>query len=581
MFERLRGTDRRAAVSAGETPRFSAAAALLLCVLLYVPPAALTPFFTKGEPREALVVRRMVEEGDWLLPKRASANGWTIASKPPLFHWLAAAVSRVGGGAVTEWTVRLPSVVLATGTVLFLGATARVPLGAGAAFAAMVVLASTFEWVRAASTARVDGTLTALMTIGTLIFYRGVLAGGLTTGEALVAYAALAAAALTKGPVGFALPGLVLVAALALQGRLRLLPRFRPILGALVIVAIVGGWYAVAATIGGESFVQKHILKENVFRFLGATKLKSGHSHPFYYYVPTLAAGLLPWTPFVVAAVVAAVRNPTARRDPRLAFPLVWLLTVFVFYSLADAKRSVYLLALYPAAALLTGWWWSEAAREAVPARWLTGKTARVLVGGLAAVALVPLLSTLAESLGLDPFSLLAPLLHPKDRANLPLVRTIIDAHLPLVLVGSIAMLGALAVAFGALGRRNLWQLLWAETAFAAALWTLIFTVFQPDLARMRTLGPFMQRAAAVAGERPLAFYPRSFDFGAMFYAPRGTFHWKPGRSRNPGPHYLLIWDTELAALSATARNALEVLDTSEGTDPRGRQHLVLVRLAS
>src|SRR4029077_3788083 len=76
----------------------------LLCLLLYVPPAALTPFFTKGEPREALVVRRMVEDGTWLLPKRASANGWTIASKPPFFHWLGAAASSIGGTA-TEWTV--------------------------------------------------------------------------------------------------------------------------------------------------------------------------------------------------------------------------------------------------------------------------------------------------------------------------------------------------------------------------------------------------------------------------------------------------------------------------------------------
>ena len=561
--------------------RHALSIAVLLCILLYVPTALLTPFFTKGEPREALVVRRMVEHGDWLLPKRASANGWAIASKPPLFHWLGAGISQLVAATPTEWTVRLPSVVLATASVVLVGVVARGALGAGAALTAMLVTASTFEWVRAASTARVDATLTAFMTIATLLFLRGLLAGGLSRVEALVAYAALACAALTKGPVGFALPGLVLVAALAWQRELTSLARYRPFIGAAVILVIVGGWYALAAGLGGGAFVQKHILKENVFRFIGATKLKSGHSHPFYYYLPTLAAGLLPWTPFVVAALIAAARNPVARRDPRVAFPLVWFVVVLVFYSAADAKRSVYLLALYPPAALLTGWWWNEVARGAEPARWLMGRSARVLVGALAVLALVPLVSTLAEGVGLDPLSHLAPLLHPKDSANLPLVRGIIDAHLPLVLAGSAAMVAALGGAHWALRSSRPWSLLCATTAFAVALWTMIFTVFQPELARLRTLGPFMQRAATTAGGRPLAFYPRSFDFGAMFYAPTGTYHWKPRRKHGPGPHYLLIWDTELAALPEDKRARLEVLDTSEGTDPRGRQHLVLVRLIS
>jgi hypothetical protein len=94
----------------------------------------------------------------------------------------------------------------------------------------------------------------------------------------------------------------------------------------------------------------------------------------------------------------------------------------------------------------------------------------------------------------------------------------------------------------------------------------------------MRTLGPFMRQAAALADGRPLAFHPGSFDFGAMFYAPAGTHHWKPGRRSRAGPHYLLIRDTERAKLPASDQAKLEVLAKSEGTDPRGRQHLVLVR---
>ena len=141
--------DTYSMLTTGDSRQRSALLVVLLCALLYVPPAVLTPFFTKGEPREALVVRRMVEEGDWLLPKRASSNGWTIASKPPFFHWLGAVASRLGG-APSEWSVRVPSVLLATVAVLAIGVVAYVPLGGLAALVAMLMTASAFEWVRAA-----------------------------------------------------------------------------------------------------------------------------------------------------------------------------------------------------------------------------------------------------------------------------------------------------------------------------------------------------------------------------------------------------------------------------------------------
>ena len=49
------------------------------------------PFYTKGEPREAVVVWEMAHGGGLILPLR---NGTEIPSKPPFFHWLALLASR-------------------------------------------------------------------------------------------------------------------------------------------------------------------------------------------------------------------------------------------------------------------------------------------------------------------------------------------------------------------------------------------------------------------------------------------------------------------------------------------------------
>jgi hypothetical protein len=430
--------------------------------------------------------------------------------------------------------------------------------------------------VRAVSSARVDGTLAALMSAALLLFWRGVARGGLSLPAAIAAYLLLAAATLTKGPVGCLLPGLVLGAALLLGRELRLVPRFHPVLGAALVIALAGGWYLAAWELGGDPFFRKHILKENVFRFLAASELKSGHVHAFYYYLPTFAAGFLPWTPFLVAALVGALRDPAARADPRVRFLLVWIAVVFFFYSAASAKRSVYLLALYPAAALLTGWWWARLTVAARAPGWLRGRTARavVLVAGLA-VAL-PLALVVAEAVGFSPLASLGPLLHPKDRANLPLVAGIIDEHTVAILLTLALMLAALLVALAAL-RASAWPRLFAAvTLLAGALWLTVFGIFQPALAARRTLAPFMTEVARRTAGRPLYFYPGSFDFGAAFYAPPGTRHWRAGQQHRE-PVYVLIWDD--AATAGAEPAAADVLATSDGTDPKGQRHLRLVLL--
>ena len=339
-----------------ERPYLLVAALVALCLALYWPSVARTPFFTKGEPREALVVKRMITDGDVILPQRPSLYGWTIASKPPFFHWLAATTA-YAAGTTNEITVRLPSLVLAGATVALVGVTGGAILGPRAATLAAVMLATTFEWTNAAQTARVDATLAALMTCALLIFYRGFVAEQVSRRAMLGAYVCLACAALTKGPVGFVLPALVLAVALVVTRQWKLIRPLRPILGAVVIATIVGAWYLAAWWIGGDPFFEKHVLKENVFRFLGSGEHASGHDHPPPYYLMALTVGFLPWSPVLVGALIASFRRGVDRRDSRLGFLLAWFGTVFIFYSLASSKRSVYLLALYPAAALLCGWW--------------------------------------------------------------------------------------------------------------------------------------------------------------------------------------------------------------------------------
>ena len=70
--------------------------ALLLsaaCALAYFTGTADIPFYTRGEPREGLVVHHMVESGDWLVPARSEDEP---ARKPPLDAQAPTAITHLG-----------------------------------------------------------------------------------------------------------------------------------------------------------------------------------------------------------------------------------------------------------------------------------------------------------------------------------------------------------------------------------------------------------------------------------------------------------------------------------------------------
>src|SRR2546426_6912149 len=120
-------------------PVLAAAALVALAVVLAALPLG-SDVYEGGEAREGLVAREMLRTGDWILPLW---NGSVVPSKPPLFHWLAAAAVGLTGAGVTEHTLRAPSIVLARLVVLLVFLAGRAWGGEQVGFLATLVLAPT------------------------------------------------------------------------------------------------------------------------------------------------------------------------------------------------------------------------------------------------------------------------------------------------------------------------------------------------------------------------------------------------------------------------------------------------------
>jgi 4-amino-4-deoxy-L-arabinose transferase-like glycosyltransferase len=390
---------------------------IALCGILYFPYLGNVSFFDKGEPREALAVQDIVQRGEWLFPlKRATA----IPSKPPLFHWSAALVAKVTG-KLDETTIRFPSALYATLGVLFVYVLGRKLYGGVIGLLAGAILATTMVYNDQALSARVDMTLCFFVTLSLVLFYalyRGFLIHSLWY---FALYALVGIGTLAKGPLGLLLPGLVIAVFLAVKRKWDLVLKFAFHPGVIMTLLLAVGWYGMAITRGGEGFVDRQLLQENLKRFFGG----SGHSHPVYYYFSYLFSLGLPWSLFLPFMLWDVFQWGARGDDDRLFFKS-WFLVMFVFFSLSAGKRPVYLLPLYPPLALLLAAWVYHHG-VSTGARLILY---RIVAGIAVLTGALLLVITIGAIWNHEPgwfFGPIGGLLKPKDRANLLVVQDALD----------------------------------------------------------------------------------------------------------------------------------------------------------
>ena len=332
----------------------------LLSVLVLVPFLGETIFYSKGEPREAIVAYTMLESGNWILPMN---YGVEIAYKPPFLYWTIAVISSILGG-VSEFSARMPSALafLAMQLVCFSFVAKR--KNVKTAFLTSILLLSSFEVHRAAVACRLDMLQVSLIVISLCLLFRWDEKN--CKGVPWLAVLLMACATLTKGPVGSIFPCLCIGIYQLLRGR-SFGKAFFSLLGiGLLSLIPLGIWFWAAYQQGGEPFVNL-MLEENTGRFFRKMSYES-HENPLWYNFLTLIWGWIPWTLVLLVSLfglkwkemhvlpegdsvgerLKKVWDKFRSQSPLQLFIWVVILTIFIFYCIPKSKRSVYLLPIYP-----------------------------------------------------------------------------------------------------------------------------------------------------------------------------------------------------------------------------------------
>jgi 4-amino-4-deoxy-L-arabinose transferase-like glycosyltransferase len=338
--------------------------AILLAVsaALTLPNLGAPSLWDVDEGVNAQAAREMRDNDTWVIP---TFNYKLRTAKPVMQYWL----QRVSYAAfgVDEWSARLPSVFAAWGAVLLTYELARRMFDRVTGLLAGVVLASAFEFCMLAHAATPDAVLLVFTVLTYYLFWRN--HEGDSRKWWVPTAVACALAVLTKGPIGVALPGLVLLLYFAWNRELlRLLDR-KILTAGVVFLLLAGPWYGLVTAETRGAWLQAFLGKENMQRF---TTPMENHRGPIYYHAAALFVLFAPWSAFIIGAVWYGVK--ATKRAPRVddasagacpavtsgtelrahRFLICWFGAYLVFFSVAATKLPNYVLPLYSALAILT-----------------------------------------------------------------------------------------------------------------------------------------------------------------------------------------------------------------------------------
>lgn len=304
----------------------------------------LRPFAVPDEGRYVEIPREMVTTGDYITPR---LNGLKYFEKPPLMYWIQSFFIKTLG--IKEWAMRLPLALMGLIGCFMIYAAGRFLFNRSSGLIAATILGSSLLYIVLSQLITLDMGVSFFLTACLLSFITAV---NLQNNQRrLFMYCAAIFAALsvlTKGLIGLALPGLIVLIWVTLTNNWKLLIQLYLPTSILIFFAIATPWH-VLVSLKNPEFFDFYFINEHFNRFLTTVHRRY---QPFWFFIPIIIAGFMPWTSFMIKALYKGIKS--AKKNPNILFFLLWALVPFVFFSLSNSKLIPYILPVFPALALIT-----------------------------------------------------------------------------------------------------------------------------------------------------------------------------------------------------------------------------------
>ena len=317
---------------------------LVFFALVYLVPLNTRLLWQPDETRYAEISREMLQRGDWVVPHLL---GLRYFEKPVAGYWFNNISQMIFGDS--NFAVRFGSVfsTMLSALLVFWLANLMWRNRQTAYIATLIYLSCTLVF-SIGTYSVLDPMITLWMTAAMVASYFCLRVSG--TPQKALSWIVLGLACgmgfMTKGFLALALPVIAVLPIVWREKRFKTLFGWGPL--AIVSAVALSLPWVLAVARQEPDYWRYFFWVEHVQRF---AESNAQHKAPFWYYLPVLCLGALPW----LGLLPGALRDGWTKRvlRPELFFLLSWAVMPLIFFSIAKGKLPTYILPCFAPLALL------------------------------------------------------------------------------------------------------------------------------------------------------------------------------------------------------------------------------------
>lgn len=326
-----------------DKPKFASVVFSAFALLFFLG-NGLIPISDPVEVNYAMTAKEMLESGDYVSP-RIYGNPWF--DKPVFFYWeILAAFKFIG---ITDFAARFFPALMSLLGLFLIYIFAGVLYGKKVGIYSVIILGTSLIYWCLSKLIITDTTLFFFMNGALVAFY---LAYSQNIPKLYyLAYLFAGLSVLTKGPVGLAVPGAIILLFLLWDKNIKALLKMKLLSGLALFLLVCAPWYIAMTNLHGDAFIDTFL---GVHNYLRATVSEHPKWDVWYYYTGIFFIGAFPWCFAPIAALYRRIKakNFSLTREQR--FLIVWAVFIPVLFQCMATKYPTYSFpAFFPVAILI------------------------------------------------------------------------------------------------------------------------------------------------------------------------------------------------------------------------------------
>ncbi|WP_036769834.1 lipid IV(A) 4-amino-4-deoxy-L-arabinosyltransferase [Photorhabdus australis] len=307
----------------------------LFFVLTYLLPLNGRLLWQPDETRYAEISREMLQRGDWIVPYLLDIRYF---EKPVAGYWINNISQWIFGN--NNFAVRFGSVFcIFISAILLYRLAMMMWQSRHIAFVTSLIYISMFLVLAIGTYSVLDPMFSLWMTAAMVCSFWALKAD--CTRQRVIAYLVLGLCCgmgfMTKGFLALAVPVIAMLPIVIYQKRFLQTVYFGP-LAIISAVAISLPW-VIAVAQREPDYWHYFFWIEHIKRF---SSNDAQHIAPFWYYIPILILGVIPWLGLLPGAVIKGWKE--RKSNPEMFFLLCWFAVPLLFFSIAKGKLPTYIL---------------------------------------------------------------------------------------------------------------------------------------------------------------------------------------------------------------------------------------------